>query len=305
MSMRVLHPGTFSLLVDRGRPGARSLGIPQGGAADRAAHAIGNALAGNPIDAVALEISLSGPTLLAEQDVSACLFGAPFDCAIDGRRIAPGALFHLPAGATLKIGAAERGARAYLCVRGGFTAPMVLESGSAFTPIATGEQLVCPPATATGRSIDAADINSLLEEALPANSIRVIDGPQADWFPLAGFFEQVFTVAPASNRMGVRLQGKPLSRPAREMVSEAVAPGAVQITNDGLPIILGVDGQTIGGYPKIAHVIRADLDRIAQLRPGQTVRFTRIGLDEAEAIGREHDRRLRRWLTALRLAAQG
>jgi allophanate hydrolase subunit 2 len=87
------------------------------------------------------------------------------------------------------------------------------------------------------------------------------------------------------------------------MVSEAVAPGAVQITNEGLPIILGVDGQTIGGYPKIAHVIRADLDRIGQLRPGQVIRFVRTGLDEAETLARKRNRKLRKWLAALKLAA--
>lgn len=102
--------------------------------------------------------------------------------------------------------------------------------------------------------------------------------------------------------MGLRLKGAPLSRRPGELVSEAVAPGAVQVTNDGLPIVLGVDGQTIGGYPKVAHVIRADLDRLAQLRPGARVRFVRVSQDEAQAAARERDAFLRQWVTRLRVA---
>jgi allophanate hydrolase subunit 2 len=102
--------------------------------------------------------------------------------------------------------------------------------------------------------------------------------------------------------MGLRLKGEPLARRPCELVSEAVAPGAVQVTNDGLPVVLGVDGQTIGGYPKIAHVIRADLDRLAQLRPGDQVRFERATPEQAEQAAREQARLLREWLTRLRIA---
>jgi 5-oxoprolinase (ATP-hydrolysing) subunit C len=127
-------------------------------------------------------------------------------------------------------------------------------------------------------------------------------GPQRDWFAGDGFFAQEYEVTPASNRMGLRLKGIPLARRAGELVSEAVAPGAVQVTNDGLPIVLGVDGQTIGGYPKVAHVIRADLDRLAQLRPGDRVRFARVSSEEAEAGARDRTAFLREWLTRLRVA---
>jgi allophanate hydrolase subunit 2 len=102
--------------------------------------------------------------------------------------------------------------------------------------------------------------------------------------------------------MGLRLKGAPLTRRPGELVSEAVAPGAVQITNDGLPIVLGVDGQTIGGYPKVAHVVRADLDCLAQLRPGDRVRFVRVTLEEAEAAANARASFLREWLTRLHIA---
>lgn len=301
MSLRVLKPGTFSLFVDRGRPSSRSLGIPLGGAADVAALSIGNSLAGNPPNAVALEIILSGPELIAEHDTSACIFGEAFDCWIDGRPIAPAVLFHLKPQEILKIGGTQMGARGYLCVHGGFVVKPVLESGSAFEPIAAKDVFACAPSTRKGCSLAFADVNSLLEDTVPASTLRVLPGPQADWFPIETFFERSFTVSAASNRMGIRLEGEKLPLPKHELVSEAVAPGAVQITNDGLPIILGVDGQTIGGYPKIAHVIRADLDRIGQLRPGQAIQFQRIDIEQAETIARERQRKLRTLLTALRL----
>jgi allophanate hydrolase subunit 2 len=102
--------------------------------------------------------------------------------------------------------------------------------------------------------------------------------------------------------MGMRLKSKPLTRRSGELTSEAVAPGAVQIANDGQPIVIGVDGQTIGGYPKIAHVIRADLDRLAQLRPGDRVRFLRVTLEEARQAASKRSAFLRQWLVRLRIA---
>jgi 5-oxoprolinase (ATP-hydrolysing) subunit C len=133
-------------------------------------------------------------------------------------------------------------------------------------------------------------------------SLRALGGPQRDWFTDDSFFAQPYEISAASNRMGLRLKGNPLTRKPGELLSEAVAPGAVQITNDGLPIVLGVDGQTIGGYPKVAHVIRADLDLLAQLRPGERVQFKRVSPEEAETAARERAAFLREWLKRLRIA---
>ncbi len=130
----------------------------------------------------------------------------------------------------------------------------------------------------------------------------MLNGPQRDWFTDDTFFTQTYEVSAASNRMGLRLKGAPLSRVPGELVSEAVAPGAVQVTNDGLPIVLGVDGQTIGGYPKVAHVIRADLDLLAQLRPNDRVQFVCVSPDEADHAARARVAFLSEWVTRLRIA---
>jgi allophanate hydrolase subunit 2 len=132
--------------------------------------------------------------------------------------------------------------------------------------------------------------------------LRVLRGPQADWFTAAEFYSQTFSVSPSSNRMGLRLQGTPLTMPGREMISEPVCPGSVQVTRDGQCIILGIDGQTIGGYPKIAQVIRADLDQLGQLRPGVPVRFEQVDLETALALDRQRREMLHEWIMRTRVS---
>jgi antagonist of KipI len=292
MSLLVLDPSIDSRIVDLGRPRTRSLGVPVGGAADRRSFALGNALLGNAIDAPALEIALKGPRLRADADVGCIVFGAHFDIFRGDDRIEAGRTFTLRAGQVLRIGGTGRGMRAYLCVRGGFEAPTILASRSGLEPIRVNDVLACHASHIGGRWCPEVQ-HDFTSEAMSVHAIR---GLQASWFDEAEFYDQEFTVSPASNRMGLRLKGSPLTMPRREMVSEPVAPGAVQVTNDGQCIILGVDGQTIGGYPKIAHVISADLDTLGQLRPGDTVHFTSVTEQEAEEVAAERREHLRKWL---------
>lgn len=169
-------------------------------------------------------------------------------------------------------------------------------SRTGLAPLLAGAELPCSSSNIRGRTLPASTYSELAsclldQEPLEmAGVLRCLPGAQADWFDET-FWKLEYRVSPTGNRMGVRLVGEPLNRPTREMVSEAVAPGTVQITNDGLPIILGVDGQTIGGYPKIAHVISEDLPILGQLRPGQTVRFQRCGESEVENLNRRFERR--------------
>jgi antagonist of KipI len=294
--LTVHRPGPCSLLVDLGRPASRSLGVPIGGAADRVSLALGNALVGNPPHAVALEISLAGPILEADGEIAAVVYGAPFRLESDRQRLRPGVTFTLQPGEVLSVGAAANGMRAYLCVRGGFAVPEVLGSRSALQPVQANDRLACLP----GR-IGRRFIRPTTREADGPTVLRVVPGPQASWFREAEFYGQCFAVGPASNRMGLRLTARPLTTPGRELVSEPVAPGAVQVVADGQCIILGIDGQTIGGYPKIAHVIAADLHRLGQLRPGDVVRFHRVRLDAAADLWHQQQAELHAW--QVRLAA--
>jgi len=293
----VLSPGLCTLLVDHGRPRTRSLGVPVGGAADRFSLALGNALVGNPPDAPALEVCLSGPVLRADEDLACVLFGAPFELSAGWRRLTAGKPFTLHPGEELSIhGTAER-ARAYLCVAGGLDGPEVLGSRSSLQPLVAGDEFPCRSGTIAPRFLHAS-----FEWAAEPYLLRFLPGAQASWFANDRFEGQDFTVTPASNRMGLRLHAEPLSPPEREIVSEPVCPGTVQVTRDGQCIVLGVDGQTIGGYPKIAQVIDADLDKIGQLRPGDVVHFRRVGVEEAEDLYQCKRRELREWLVRLNVA---
>jgi antagonist of KipI len=189
--------------------------------------------------------------------------------------------------------------RAYLCVRGGFRSRRILDSRAALEPLRAGDVLSCD----AGR-IGSHFIGKHIEEGEDRRVLRTTLGGQADWFKNADFYGSSFRVQPDSNRMGLRLQGPPLSVPDRHMISEPVCPGTVQVTSNGQCIILGCDGQTIGGYPKIAHVISADLDKLGQLRPGDTIRFELVEIEVAEKAFRERQHELRNWVTRVRTAAQ-
>jgi biotin-dependent carboxylase-like uncharacterized protein len=297
MALHIVEPGLHTLLVDYGRPNSRSLGVPVGGAADRFALSIGNALVGNERDACALEISLSGPTLRAEEDVACVVYGAPFELKSDRQKLRAATTFTLHAGEELRIKGTLLGLRCYFCVAGGLRSQTSLGSRSGLRPIDAGTELSCSTAVISHRFV-AGDFEWNREPLI----LRVTDGPQANWFNRHKLVGQELTVLPTSNRMGLRLKSAPLSIPDKELTSEPVCPGSVQVTRDGQCIVIGVDGQTIGGYPKIAQVVTADLDKLGQLRPDDVVRFRSVTLAEAERLYRQKQRELKEWLTRLQTA---
>jgi biotin-dependent carboxylase-like uncharacterized protein len=300
-TLTVLSPGLNTLVVDHGRPRTRSLGVPVGGAADRFWLDLGNALVGNPVGAAALEVCLSGPVLVADEQLACVLAGAPFAMWTNHRALTAGVSFTLEPGERLRIGGTPRGARAYLCVRGGIQTDLVLDSRSSLVELGIDQQLTCQPGEIAPRSIRLAPD----EDTVPHGIVKLhaLPGAQASWFETADWLGASFTVTPASNRTGLRLSGPALVVPAGEMVSEPVCPGTVQVTRDGQCIILGVDGGTIGGYPRIAQVISADLDRLGQLRQGDRVSFTFVSLEEAEARARRRAETIRTWQTRLRVTS--
>jgi 5-oxoprolinase (ATP-hydrolysing) subunit C len=312
MSLRVLEPGLYSTIVDAGRPRTRELGVPVGGPADRFAWEIGNALVGNPPGTTSLEITLTGPTLVATARVGAIVFGAPFSLGSGRQKLVANRTFTLEPGEELHVGGTPFNARAYICVSGGFQSPLILGSRCALGPIQRGDELVCAESAVRSRFIraDFADLEMLTinQAFFKSHHPRVLPGPESSWFDIgvSNFGEgtpwETFTVRPQSNRMGIRLEGHPLPFPDREMTSGPVAPGTLQVTRDGQIIILGVDGQTIGGYPRFGHVISADLDVVGQLRPGDRVSFKSVTLADATAALHARQALLDQWLCRLQLA---
>lgn len=300
--LNVLAPGLCTLVVDHGRPGSRSLGVPLGGAADRTSLALGNALVGNPPDAAALEIGLAGPTLEATGSLACVLYGAPFELNSTHKLVTAGKTFTLEPGEVLTIGGTTRGMRSYLCVHGGMRSPITLGSRSSLTPLRAGDCLPCVSSRIASHFL----AGTTTEWEAEIVTMRVLPGSHACWFDENVFYGSSFQATADSNRMGVRLRGQPLtSDPSRgglaeELVSEPVCPGTVQVVHEGQCIILGIDGQTIGGYPRMAQVIGADLDRLGQIRPGQSIRFERVTLEQAEQLYRAIQAELRHRLFVIR-----
>jgi antagonist of KipI len=298
--IHVIKPGLLTTVQDMGRRGFTHLGLSPGGAADSVAFRLANLVAGNYANAPALEITLLGPTL--ELEVEATI-------AICGSRTSTSQPVNEPirvaAGERLIIGSLLDGARAYLAVRGGIAVPGLMGSCSTFLPakiggfqgraLQTGDRL--PLGTRTPR--DACKLSSATAVLLQQRegNILVTRSLQSDWFDkkvIRQFHEQPFTVTSQSNRSGLRLSGQPIAaNRSDELVTEGIPLGAIQVPPDGLPIILFVDQQTTGGYPKIANVIAAHLPRIAQLRPGDEVRFQQTVIAEAIARLRNQENVLR------------
>lgn len=299
MNELLLHqPGMLTTVQDLGRPFFRRSGVPVGGAVDRFALRVANLLVGNPENAPALECTLVGPDVSFAESTWVAVCGA----SVAGVPMAkPVQLF---ADDVLSLQQFQAGARAYLAVAGGLVVPPVLESAATYSRGGFGghfgralrkeDRLQVGPSETDYEDVDHWSLASdLLPNHRASVEVRFVRGLQADWFA-AGTYEQFqsrpYRVMPQSDRMGVRFNGAKVEQSdAREMMSEPVAEGAIQVPPDGQPIVLLADCQTIGGYPKIGHVISVDLPIIAQLRADDSVRFRECSLAEAqkELLARE------------------
>ena len=303
--LEVVDPGLLLLVQDRGRPGLAQLGVPPSGACDAWAAAAANALAGAPPDAAVLEITLGGTELRVVETCVVAIAGADLGAERDdGRALAPGQAHRLPAGARVRFGGGRRGMRACLALAGGLVAPRVLGSASTWAPGAT--QGVLGRALVAGDRIEPRRRGDLTAEgrAWPASlapdpaagdgPIRFVPGPDLRHLPadaLVAFVATGWTAASAADRMGVRLDGDPLAA-GGEALSHPLVPGAIQVPGDGRPLALLVDGPTTGGYPVIGVVTRAELPRLAQVRPGDRLAFAAQEVGEARAAWREQHSQL-------------
>jgi antagonist of KipI len=288
--VHVLSPGLLTTVQDIGRFGWAHYGVSASGAADALALRAANLLAGNAENAPALEMTLVGGAFEFEAPATVVLAGSDFSCGLP-----MWTAVEVRAGQTLRFGATRSGARCYLAVRGGFDVPHTM--GSASVHVMTG---------VGGRPLRAGDVlaigNAAIDRARAGSPppfamhgpLRVTAGPQAERF--AGeLYAATYTVSEESNRMGLRLRGPAIPSPAGGMLTEGTPLGAVQVPPDGQPIILFVEHQTTGGYPKPANVISADFWRLGQLRPRDEVSFELVTMDCALGLLQEQER----WLYSL------
>jgi biotin-dependent carboxylase-like uncharacterized protein len=290
MGLIVIEPGLSTTVQDNGRPGYREWGVAVGGAFDRASAALANALLGNPPECAVLELTLTGGSYQADGPLALTLAGAPLEASIaftDGRSEAlrlPGS-FSLRNGERLVLGRAVAGARTYLAVKGGWQTRQTLGSRSSEERLQVGDVLPAEPAEIPRRHLDDPFWRTPTSEPF-----RIIAGPDS---PLLASFEDAFEtgrqfrVGSSSDRMGIRLASEPIAvKVPADRLSAPVAPGAIQVAGGQL-IILGVACGTMGGYPHVAHVISADLDRIGQLRTGDHILFKRVSVEDAWRLHKE------------------
>jgi biotin-dependent carboxylase-like uncharacterized protein len=310
MSLEIVDSGLAVAVQDKGRFGLRRFGVPVAGALDPTLLACANALLGNPPEAAGLELLVGGPALRAmEGNVAIALAGEVSAQRIgtDGnaRPVKPWTAFVLACGETLRVGAPRKGI-AYLAVSGGIQSQPMLGSRATYRRAGLGGFLE------QGRSLPCSAPGALHHGkgwSWESGPIRVLPGPQDDHFleeSLDLLEHQRFTVGPASDRMGLRLSGEaPLTHNDKgaEIATDGVVPGVIQVPGDGQPIVLLADGQTTGGYAKIATVIAADLPRLGHLRPGDAVTFKRVTREEARKALKERQAAFARWCGGLTGAA--
>jgi biotin-dependent carboxylase-like uncharacterized protein len=267
--IEVVAPGPLTTVQDLGRRGYTALGVSRSGAADRASYRLANRLVGNEEGAPALEVTMGGLVLRADEPVTVAVTGAPCHVDMNAPFVLEGELV---------LSAPATGLRSYVAVRGGLEVVPVLGSCSADTlsgigpaPLAAGDRLVVHPAAGEWPGVDLAPVPALAKDPV----LRVVLGPRDDWFAsLDPLLSSAFRVTQDCSRVGVRLDGPPLAR-ARdgELASEGMVAGALQVPPDGRPVLLLADHPTTGGYPVVAVVVEEDLPRAGQLRPGDRVRF--------------------------------
>jgi len=315
-SLQVQAPGLQTTVQDLGRRGFGPLGVSPSGAADPISLRLGNRLVGNDEGAAGLEMMLLGGTFVFPEGAIVALMGSDFGATLDDVSLDLGTSAEVRPGQTIRLGPTNSGARCYLCVHGGISVKPFL--GSASTDILSGL------GGFEGRPLRKGDVVRIESSTEPFHRrtitpavsehlsrrkiLRVTAGPQADWFSessLRSFYASTYRVGEQSNRMGLRLERELelgpedkleaatiSQRGVSHMITEGVSLGAIQVPTGGSPIILFVEQQTTGGYPKIANVISADLHRVGQLRPRDEIRFEQVTFEAARSLLIEQEKLL-------------
>jgi antagonist of KipI len=307
-AFEILEPGILTTIQDLGRYGFSQFGVPPSGALDTFSLRIGNLLVGNREEEAGLETTLMGLKMKALREVVIAITGGDFSPALNEEPLEMWRTHLLVEGDVIVFKKVQAGCRAYLAVSGGFIVPRIMGSSSTYLSGNFGGL--------EGRKLRRGDILYTLDISSSLNklglrfpidwipspekevSLRVIPGPQNHHFTEKGsqtFYSSSYQVTPQCDRMGVRLEGPKIERRSdveESIISEGLISGAIQVPGDGKPIIILAELVT-GGYTKIATIISTDLPMVAQLKPGDQVRFKPVSIEEAHLLLREQEERLK------------
>lgn len=280
-TLEILHTGPLALVEDLGRAGLGHLGVTRSGAADRRSHTLANRLLANPDDRATIEVAFGGfSARVRGGDIDIAVTGADTDPDVDGVSFGTNSIQRVRNGQVVSLGTPRSGLRTYLAVRGGIDVTPVLGSRSydvmgeiGPSPLRDGDVLPIGERTGTYPETDQAPVATIPDGVV---ELRVAPGPRDDWFVDPDIMVRTnWQVSNHSDRAGIRLVGMPLEYrwPERQLPAEGAVRGAIQILPNGFPIILGPDHPVTGAYPVVGVVVADDLDMLAQVRPGQTVRM--------------------------------
>ncbi len=298
MATVIVHKaGLLTTVQDRGRYGYQRFGMPVSGAMDVFSLELANLLVGNDTGDACLEATISGPELEFTGATWIAITGADMDPHLNGQGIPMNTAVNVRPGDRLGFRGLRSGCRAYIAFAGGIAVPPVMGSRSTYLRAGIGGFNGRAPMPGDelplGEPLGKPRLKKIPESLIPEykheQTIRIISGPEAHYFEIAGlrsFLSTEYTVTAKSDRMGYRLSGEPIKH--REgmtnIISAGISPGTVQVPGDGQPIILMADRQTSGGYARIASVITVDLTLLAQMRPGGIIRFKETTLDTASQL---------------------
>ncbi|BBM00738.1 biotin-dependent carboxyltransferase family protein [Microbulbifer sp. GL-2] len=320
MSIHFIRAGLQTSIQDMGRPGLMHYGIPQGGAADPLSMKMANLLLGNPFNNPVLEITLIGPRIEFDDDISIAITGARFKVFLNSNAVDNFKVIQVKRGDTLEFSKLINGARAYIGFSAKLSIPIIFDSAA--THLISGFGGHRRGAIANNDRIYFKDIRiaepaylnrefQLNYQARPL--FRVVDGAEKKRFSqstVENFYKSTFQVSAQSNRMGIRLlpsvtlKSGTLGETLEEMISSGLQPGSIQVPNSGEPIISFIEGQTIGGYPRIAHIIRADIHRLGQLKAQDKINFQLVSQKDAKQILRQKQHFLTKIQEKLRMEGE-
>ncbi len=304
--LKIINPGLLTTIQDYGRAGYQQDGMPVAGAMDSYAMQLANILTGNDRNDAVIEMTFLGAEIQFNLNTTIAITGADMSPRINGTSISMYKTVNVNKGDILKLVGATKGCRTYISISGGLDIPKIMGSKSTYLRAKIGGL--------QGRKLKAGDeiyiknnentrkigIREMPEEVIPDYKgtiiARVILGPEDDRFTDQGiktFFQEEYKITNQSDRMGYRLEGKKIEhKNGADIISGGITLGAIQVPGHGQPIIMMADRQTTGGYTKIANVISVDIPYLAQLKPGDRIRFKKITLDEAHKLIKQREEKL-------------
>jgi len=326
MCIKIIKPGIFSTLQDTGRVAYRSEAIPLSGAMDNLASRMANIVLGNDPSAAVIEFTYGNASFVTETDILLAYSGEGAILYTEKGALPSGKPIFVPSGTPIKMLHNALGARTYLAVAGGWDAPLILGSRSTYVTAGFGglDGGLIKRGDILQNNIKLNEVSQKLWNRLKSNDIhftpwhvdktsfisskgpiRIIPGKEFTWFAansLLSFLSSPYKIGMHSNRMGFHLEGHRVEHIVKtELLSTAVAPGTIQVTNEGSLILLMADSQTTGGYPRIAQVAAVDLPVCAQLKPGDSLSFTAISRSDAEKLYLEQEKQLKKLITAVKM----